>query len=475
LQHLKAYRTFFVNAVNIFAIKLFPLIATFIIQVLYSQRLPETDYGHYQNFWVRLLLLNTLACAGLPVLIVTYAPAVMKHLVSLISRKYYFLYLLWLLMVVSVFAYMETEVPLSYWLSAAIFVLYTANTLQEAVLISRSVFRETTLINFLYSAYFIAIHLYILSSDYQIDRLMLLLLGGLLAKVAANMFIVFSGNNTGIATDVVNPRRALNLWLHLGFYDMSQMVFRYFDKFIISLFLTASVSAVYYNGSQEIPLLPILLGAFGSAALVQLANRSSTKKQEKHLLLNYSSRLLSCIVLPLFLFLFTFRYELFSLVLSEKYLDSVPVFAAALLILPIRSYSFGTLLQHLNKGAAMNKGALLDMVVALSLAYPLYLLIGLPGVALSFVLGTYCQSAYYLYNTSKLLGVGMAQIIPLKNWLIKLLAFSIPLAGFYWLLKDNFTQIQMLSGGFVLMLLVMAVSFVIELRMSPAQKETENG
>src|SRR5690606_19340402 len=51
------------------------------------------------------------------------------------------------------------------------------------------------------------------------------------------------------------------LWLHLGFFELSQVVFRWADKFVVSLFLSAGAMALYFNGALEIPFLPILLGA----------------------------------------------------------------------------------------------------------------------------------------------------------------------------------------------------------------------
>src|SRR5690606_10351781 len=108
-------------------------------------------------------------------------------------------------------------------------------------------------------------------------------------------------------------------------------------------------------------------------------------------------RLLSCIAYPVFFFLFFFRSEFITVVFSEKYVEAIPIFLCSVLILPVRAYSNTTILQNYHQGRIINAGVLLDYIVALAVIYPLYLWLGLAGIALSFVVSTYVQVIFYLY------------------------------------------------------------------------------
>jgi O-antigen/teichoic acid export membrane protein len=131
-------------------------------------------------------------------------------------------------------------------------------------------------------------------------------------------------------------------------------------------------------------------------------------------------------VMPLFLFLLFFAAPLFDLLFDHRYAASVPIFQWSILVLPLRAYGFTSILQHAHKGALINKGALLDLVIALALLYPLYRLMGLPGLAFSFVLSSYVQAAYYSIHTAKILQVKLFELFPLKLWLQQfLLSFGI--------------------------------------------------
>jgi hypothetical protein len=66
----------------------------------------------------------------------------------------------------------------------------------------------------------------------------------------------------------------------------------------------------------------------------------------------------------------------------------------------------------------------MDIGIAVLLMYPMYLLLGLPGVALSFVLSTCFQVIYYLFHTRKLLQVRIIDLFPLSNWLKKIMGFG---------------------------------------------------
>jgi O-antigen/teichoic acid export membrane protein len=138
-------------------------------------------------------------------------------------------------------------------------------------------------------------------------------------------------------------------------------------------------------------------------------------------ILHQMGKLLGTIAFGCFFFFVVFSREVFMVVFSAKYLAATSIFICTLLALPARAYNFTALLQIHGKGNTINKGVLIDAIVAIIFFIPLYFLLGLKGVALSFVLGTYAQAAYYLIQAAKLSDRPLLQLIPLQNWLLKFL------------------------------------------------------
>lgn len=461
-----AYRSVVKNAAYIFLIKLFPAIAFFAVTILYSRELPRGYYGDYQNFWVKLLLLGTLAYAGLPVTLITYSAGVIKYLYEQLRSKHLVMYVGWLVCCCILFAYLQfTGLGLTVMLSIGLLVMYVMHAVQEALLMAAKNMKLLVIFNFLYALYFLFIHIQALA-DYHLEKLLWYLLAGMVVRgvLLAMIIYIAYGRIAAESLQGVATNKVRNLWLHLGAYDLMQNIFRFMDKFILSMLLSSGLYAIYYNGAHEIPFLPYLLGAVSSSVLVQLAGRNKEFTDNSHVLMYESGKLLSSIVFPLFFFLLFFSRELFTVVFTEKYLPSVPIFIMMLLLLPLRAYNYTTILQHHHKGAIINKGALLDLLLALALMYPMYKMLGLPGIALSFVISTYLQVAYYLHHASNITGVPVTQLLPFKNWLIKLILFGGMLFVLSYFLPASLGAKTVLVVGALCGALLSMISFFLELR-----------
>lgn len=443
------------------------MLVTLLVLIAFSRRLDTAVYGSYQNFWTQMYLLNSLACMGIHVIIVTYPTSFVANLLSRLNRKYYISYTFWLLLISSVFGFLRYNAG-GQWIVAQMFIIcWCLSLIIEAILITAKRFGILVITNIIYAIVFAILHWQVLHGSFNIDRLFQYLLFLMFFKVAVNGIVSLSvlhrANKTESMLTIPNIK---SLWLHLGFYDVSQMIFRWMDKYIISLFLSAELSAIYFNGSVDIPFLSVILGAAGSASLVQMAYNKKDEDGHAIQLANYSSRLLSSVVFPLFFFFLFFGKELFVVLLSPKYLPSVPIFTMSILSIPLYSYHLTSILQNRHKGAVINKGAMLDLVIALALMYPLYKMIGLRGVALSCVISSYVQAGYYLKKTSGLLKVSVSKLMPLGNWFIKLIVFSTLFIAIHYLLGLFFPYQKVLFLGIVLVVITCILSLYIEIKAS---------
>ncbi len=468
LQKRKS-NTFFSNTFYIFIIRFFPSLANLIVLLVYSHKLVPAIYGTYQNFWISLSIFYPFACFGIHVLIINYSKNTLAQIVSKLKSSYYFLYAFWLLILCSLFAYLQWHfLNIPVYISFLLLFSFSISIIVEAILMVFKDFLQLIIVSAFFSLVYIFMHIYVLYIGFSLVQIFYFILFVTVAKL-----IFYSAMLRGKFNKIKNEieesdnfdiKKIKTLCLHLGIFDIIQMLSTYLDKFVIALFLASEISAIYYNGSMNIPFLPLLLSAAGSAVLLQLV---AEQKQDTHSnlvsLMNESGRVLSCIVFPLFFFLLFFRQELIVNLFSEKYRAAIPVFFVSILVLPMRAYSYTTALQRLHRGDLINIGAISELLIGCGLLYPLYLWKGLPGVAFSFVFSTYLQGFFYLFQTSKLLKVPLLSLIPYKNWLAKICLFAILFYCYRYIGILYLTPIISIILGSLLLFLIIGVSLMFEL------------
>jgi len=457
------------NSFFIFITRFFPSLANLLVTIWYSYKLPQAVYGNYLHFWIQLSVLHPLVCFGAHALLVTYSRGFILKLAGTITGVQKMLYAIWGVCVAAVFAWLQSSTLHIPFVIPFIFLLcWSATLVLESFLMVCRNYTALIVSNLLFAVGFCAVHWYAAQGSFSLANLFLYVLLLVLMRLAVYGLAAYTDAqkqeeaNEQVPTYSIKSVRSL--WINLGIYDVSQILFNYIDKFVISIVLTAQVSAVYFNGSQTIPFLPLLLSAAGSAVLLLLAGQGTDDKAGMVRLMSQSGRALSCVVFPVFFFLFLFREEFMITIFTEKYRDAIPIFAAALLVLPVKAYSFTTVLQRMHKGGIINAGAVADLVLACILMYPMYRWLGLPGVALSFVITTYLQAAFYLIYSARLLNVGPLALIPWGNWLLKLIVFFSLFIGIHYLGEHYLDMKMSLILGGVVTVAAVAISLLAELR-----------
>lgn len=404
----------------IFLTRLFPAVATTAVMVLYSRKLPLAENGAYSTFWINLNLLLPFLTIGLHNLVLTYPPGSFRHLL-LRHKKRLLLAALWLLAVALSFAgLMSGAMPGSFTIAAVFAIAYALAIIQESVLIAEGAYKWLVGINLLYAIVWMYLHVYWLNHQKPVMEVFVPLAIVTIARLLAGMVAQRVTNLNPISPpDTLPPDKALyQLWLHLALFDCIQVASTWLDKFVVAQLFSKAETAIYYNGSINIPFIPVLLSAAGAAVLTSLKGNNTGDELAR--LARRSGKLLSSVVFPVFAFLLLFGHEVILVVFKAKYAASIPIFLTSLLVLPLKAYSFTTPLQKLHKGRIINIGAAAELALALSLMYPLYLVLGLPGIALSFVVSTWCQAAYYQHHTARLLGLPQKLLLPHTNWMVKM-------------------------------------------------------
>ena len=424
--------SFFGNSLMIFLIRFFPAFANLVVIIYFSHQLSKEAYGMYQNFWIQYYIFYPFVCMGIHLWLVTYSKVAVAGFFRQLRARYIALYLVWVVLLSILFGCLEYYGQGNLFLMPLLFLLLTpVCAILESFLIICKRYQLLVILNVGYAALYVALHFHTIHAGHALPFLFwgICLLTAVKAIVciadASRCYKKARPNAADSSAEALSTQK-VSLMFHMGFFDVLQMLANSVDKFIISLLLPAAQSAIYFNGSMNVPFLPMLLSAASSAVLIQLATADSANEhQATAISMRNMGATLSAIVFPVFFFIVFFRYELFSVVFGAKYLPSVPIFLITSLALPLRAYSFNTPLQKLHKGRIINIGSLAELILACAIMYPLYVWFGLCGVAMSFVITTYLLAAFYIVQSAKYLKVPVLSMLPVKNWLIKLVILAL--------------------------------------------------
>ena len=400
----------------LFSGRVVPLLALFLIAIIYSRQLSYYDYGTFQSVWMYANIVNVIISFGFSSIIFSTN---LSFLFSFIknNRKLiiWFHTILWITGLGIFFFFAKNFDTTQKILVIAYMAIQNIITVAEALLIKQGREKRSFFINLFYSLLFFMWHLYILLSHYSLNNLIAGITAVSIVKLIAILLVRVK---TEDYAKVSEEKHFIRHWGYLGISEVLGVISKWIDKVFLLYLLTASDFAVFFNGSFEIPLFSLLISVAGSLMLIEFsANIPMTDKIQA--IFRESFNMLSTIVFPLFFFLFFFREEIFSFAFNDKYNASIPIFAISIFILPLRINNYSVILQSFSQGKKVMMGSLIDIIIALILMISLYPLMGSKGIALSIVISTYCQVLYYLWHSAAILKIPVSGLLPLQRLAVK--------------------------------------------------------
>lgn len=187
-------------------------------------------------------------------------------------------------------------------------------------------------------------------------------------------------------------------------------------QFVVAHLYDTSTFAIYSVGCLQIPLVDFVATGAGSVLMVKMGERSKPSERGTRVELWHEAvRKLALLLFPLVALLLVAGHELIVFLFTERFRASVPIFlissaTIALAALPtdsaLRTYS--------QTGVLVRMNVLRLLVVAVSIR-PLLLALGLPGAAVSLVLGTIAVKVFALVRLRRLLDVPVAHFLPWRE------------------------------------------------------------
>lgn len=389
--------------------KTFPTLAVLFTGILFSHQLDPSVYGHYLTIWVTAGVGTLISVWGFPSIILAFG----TRLSESVSRRISLHAILLTAVLSPVFAgmmgFLDPSWPVS--MLALLSVFFFSQSLfyiQESWMISRK--GETFLqwLNTGYAVLFFGIHWVVLQTGFDLFNL----IAALTVLSIARNAILFSARKKQLEV-ITEDIPIYQHWLMFGLNDSFQILSRWLDKLVILAIAVPADFAVYYNGTFEIPFVGLVMNAVAAVLTSVMAEKIKANFQAPAIIFRASTALMSGLIFPGVWLLFTNREWLVVTLFSSQYEGSVLLFGISVWMMVFRIGAFNTLLQVNGQSKELVTGAIIDNVFVLLPMYPLYLLFGLAGLALSILIGGTAQGIYILVKGSKKAEMKFSEIL---NW-----------------------------------------------------------
>lgn len=210
------------------------------------------------------------------------------------------------------------------------------------------------------------------------------------------------------------------------------------DKNLVGIFFTSQF-VVYSYGAFEVPLVSVLRSSIMGAALpffsAKYKENDQGVKDELARTFGRSVVLSSSVILPLMVCFLFFAKGLVLLMFSQKFIESAPIFAIYMLLLPTQVANFGMLLTVANKQRYIVYYILLAILTNITVFVVISQTAGFSLVALAPVVSEFLFALLITKKSQQIFGQKhFTTLIPLMR-MLEILAISAVIVGGSYLLS----------------------------------------
>lgn len=204
----------------------------------------------------------------------------------------------------------------------------------------------------------------------------------------------------------------------IALVSLTMLIGNTFNRGILASSFTPEHYAIYSVGALEIPLDVIFQASVANvlrASLPPLVRDGNLAEVVR--IVREAVRKLSIIVLPSFIFLLGHAHQFITLMFTNHYEQSVPVFQIYLWLVPLHMFMLSPIPQIFGK-TRLNLYIVLAMTaVLLLLSYALLKWVGFYGPALAVVASQYFGVAVYFFFVLRLTHTTLRRLLPLPGML----------------------------------------------------------
>jgi len=296
----------------------------------------------------------------------------------------------------------------------------------SACLMSRNRTKQLTVFNILSR---ICLFLLVIIPCYFLPKSSMAILGHVAAAVLttiAAVYLMFRACPGETWKPTLNGmKKQINFAIPLGLSAIIGSTGVMIDQMLVSLRCSPEIFAVYTVGAMEIPLIGIVTGSITSVMIVDYVGFYRAGNLQAIVDLIHKAMIKSAIlILPVMTFLFCIAPEFIRLLFGKSYEWSAVPFRIYLLQLPIRTITFGAILQATMNSKYILISSILYLTANAIFGWSLISIFGAAGAALGTLLAEYFVLVPFLTIVlTKLLKTKTIKLFPWRD-LGKLLIIS---------------------------------------------------
>lgn len=223
----------------------------------------------------------------------------------------------------------------------------------------------------------------------------------------------------------------------LGFNNIVGRLSIIIDKLIISSLMSPAVFAVYRNGAIEVPFFSSIYRTISNMAIPEMSHLLSINKSDK--IVELKKKIIgstALIVYPVMIFLVLFAKEFITIYLSDKYINSAPVFRIFALTLIFRINAHSDILMANRKYKTVIKSSIILLTVTALTSYILIYLYGIIGGALAYFAMVMTSTLLLLNFSAKSINRSLIDFFNMRD-LLSISGVSISVAALIMILPIN--------------------------------------
>ena len=230
------------------------------------------------------------------------------------------------------------------------------------------------------------------------------------------------------------------------------------DKLIVSFMCTPDEFAVYSIGAIQLPIIGILTGAITSVTLAEMRNHVVDGKRTEALkLFRLTAQKSSLLILPAMFFFLLTADSFIQLLFTVDYSESAVPFRWYLVLLPLRTVVFGSLIISLGRNDFILFRSAVNLVLNLLLSMAMVWFFGPWGAVVATITVIYTWSLpANLYVLSRELETEWHKLLPFKHFAatsIHLLPISLVGLGVVLFVESHLLQFSLVLAIFTVFLI----------------------
>ncbi len=357
----------------------FSFILSLIIPLILTRLLVKDDYGSYQQLVMIYAIVQAILLFGMPQSLLYYFPRKEISDRPLLIKQTWSILIVSGLLVITLFGITSQTMesifpdhhlqPFIFLLGIYIGIMLSVMPLQNLLILED---KETTAMWSMIC--FTVIDIIILPSAAWYNPTTLGMVHGIILtsiiKFVIVIFYIYKNYLSKLETKESYYQEQLAYGIPVGLTAMIYVININIDKYMVGLFFSSSVFAVYYLGSLWAPMfgwitqsasqvvMPRMSKAYNNNNLLQIRELYANSVEKLAFIFLPATVLLALIAKPLILTLFTDNYE-----------DTVPIFSIYLLLLPTYALNLGWILMASGQTKFLLRLAMFMSIINIILSY----------------------------------------------------------------------------------------------------------